>query len=104
MLLANSKIKPEKLLDSSYGSKSIFRDVFLVNSLNPKGIIIVIPGPTNIYIVGQSLNHGKKASVPLSVGVISGDALSISLSLLGVSALLSLFSTAFTVMKYCGSA
>ncbi len=67
-------------------------------------VIIVIPGPTNIYIVGQSLNYGKKASIPLSIGVISGDALCISLSLLGLSALLSLFSTAFVVMKYCGAA
>jgi len=67
-------------------------------------IIIVIPGPTNIYVVGQSLNHGKRASIPLSAGVITGDALCISLSLLGVSALLSLCSTVFAVIKYCGSA
>jgi len=67
-------------------------------------IIIVVPGPTNIYVVGQSLNHGKKASVPLSIGIITGDALCISLSLLGVSALLTLFSTVFTILKYCGAA
>ena len=67
-------------------------------------IIIVVPGPTNIYIVGQSLNHGKKASIPLSAGVITGDAFSISLSLLGVSALLTLCSTVFAVIKYCGAA
>jgi len=67
-------------------------------------IIIVVPGPTNIYIVGQSLNHGKKASIPLSAGVITGDALCILLSVLGVSALLSLCSAVFTIIKYCGSA
>lgn len=67
-------------------------------------IIIVVPGPTNIYVVGQSLSHGKKASIPLSVGVVTGDALCISLSLLGVSALLALCSTVFTVIKYCGAA
>ncbi len=67
-------------------------------------VIIVVPGPTNIYIVGQSLNHGKKASIPLSVGVITGDALCIFLSLLGVSALLSLCSAVFAVIKYCGAA
>lgn len=64
----------------------------------------MVPGPTNIYVVGQSLNHGKKASVPLSIGIITGDALCISLSLLGVSALLTLFSTVFTILKYCGAA
>ncbi len=67
-------------------------------------IIIVVPGPTNIYVVSQSLNHGKKASIPLSAGVITGDALCISLSLLGVSALLALCSTVFAVIKYCGAA
>ena len=64
----------------------------------------MVPGPTNIYVVGQSLNHGKKASIPLSAGVITGDALCISLSLLGVSALLALCSTIFAVIKYCGAA
>lgn len=67
-------------------------------------IIIVVPGPTNIYVVSQSLNHGKKASIPLSAGVITGDVLCISFSLLGVSALLALCSTVFVVMKYCGAA
>lgn len=67
-------------------------------------VILVMPGPTLIYVVGQSLTHGKKASVPLSIGVISGDALCISLSLMGVSALLTLFSTAFLVIKYLGAA
>lgn len=66
-------------------------------------IIIVVPGPTNIYVVGQSLNHGKKASIPLSAGVISGDVLCITLSLLGVSALLSICSMLFAVIKYCGA-
>lgn len=67
-------------------------------------VIIIVPGPTNIYVVGQSLNHGKKASIPLSAGVVTGDALCISLSLLGVSALLALCSTVFAVIKYCGAA
>jgi threonine/homoserine/homoserine lactone efflux protein len=39
MLIENSKIKPRKSLNTSYSSKAIFRDIFLVNSLNPKGII-----------------------------------------------------------------
>jgi homoserine/homoserine lactone efflux protein len=67
-------------------------------------LILVIPGPTIIYVVGQSLTHGRKASVPLSIGVILGDAICISLSLLGLSAFLSIFSTAFIVVKYLGAA
>lgn len=67
-------------------------------------IILVIPGPTIIYVVGQSLTHGRKASLPLSIGVITGDAICIVLSLTGLSALLTLFSTAFLVVKYLGAA
>lgn len=67
-------------------------------------IILVIPGPTIIYVVGQSLAHGRKASIPLSTGVILGDAICITLSLIGLSTLLSLFSSAFVVIKYLGAA
>jgi homoserine/homoserine lactone efflux protein len=66
-------------------------------------LILVIPGPTIIYVVGQSLAHGRKASIPLTLGVILGDALCITLSLLGLSALLSIFSTAFSIVKYLGA-
>ena len=67
-------------------------------------LILVVPGPTIIYVVGQSLAHGRKASIPLSIGVILGDAICITLSLLGLSALLSIFSTAFVIIKYLGAA
>lgn len=67
-------------------------------------IILVIPGPTIIYVVGQSLAHGRKASIPLSVGVILGDAMCITLSLIGLSTLLALFSATFIVIKYLGAA
>ncbi|MGG5574425.1 LysE family translocator [Vibrio diazotrophicus] len=66
-------------------------------------LILIIPGPTIIYVVGQSLKYGHKASVPLSIGVILGDAMCITLSLLGLSTFLSIFSTAFIVIKYLGA-
>ncbi len=67
-------------------------------------IILFIPGPTIIYIVGQSLTHGRKASMPLSIGVLSADAICITLSLIGLSTILSLFSAAFITVKYFGAA
>ena len=66
-------------------------------------VILVVPGPTNIYVVGQSLAYGRKASVPLSIGVIVGDAMCITISLLGLSALLSVFSAIFIIIKYLGA-
>ncbi|MDW6004811.1 LysE family translocator [Vibrio mangrovi] len=67
-------------------------------------VILVIPGPTIIYVVGQSLTHGRKVSIPLSLGVILGDAICIILSFIGISTLLSLFSAALAVIKYIGAA
>lgn len=66
-------------------------------------VILFVPGPTVIYIVGQSLSHGRKASIPLTIGVLSGDALCIALSLLGLSTILSVCSAAFMVIKYLGA-
>ncbi len=67
-------------------------------------IILIVPGPTIIYVVGQSLSHGKKASIPLIIGVISGDTLCIILSLMGLNAILLMFSTGFIIIKYVGAA
>ncbi|MZI93186.1 LysE family translocator [Vibrio sp. CAIM 722] len=66
-------------------------------------LILIVPGPSIIYVVGQSLKHGRRASLPLSIGVILGDALCIALSLLGLSVFLSVFSTAFILIKYLGA-
>ena len=67
-------------------------------------IILVIPGPTIIFVVGQSLAHGPRASLPLSAGVILGDTACILLSLVGLGTLLTLFSAAFTLVKLTGAA
>ncbi|MDC0611658.1 LysE family translocator [Vibrio sp.] len=66
-------------------------------------LILIVPGPTIIYVVGQSLKYGNRASVPLSIEVILGDALCIILSLVGLSVFLSVFSAAFIFIKYLGA-
>lgn len=66
-------------------------------------VILAIPGPTIIYVIAQSLAHGKKATLPLATGVSLGDATSIILSLLGLSSLLAVSSVAFTVVKLLGA-
>ncbi len=67
-------------------------------------IILIIPGPTIIYVIGQSLSHGRKATLPLTLGVGSGDLTCILFSLLGLSTLLMVSSVAFTVLKLIGAA
>ena len=61
------------------------------------------PGPTVFLVIGQSLAYGRKSVVPTVAGVISGDIIALTFSLLGVGAVLAASAVAFTVMKWIGA-
>jgi threonine/homoserine/homoserine lactone efflux protein len=67
-------------------------------------VLIVIPGPTILLVVSYVLGQGWRTALPMAVGVALGDFTAMSLSLLGVGALLSASATVFTVLKWCGAA
>ena len=67
-------------------------------------IIVVIPGPTILLVVTQSLTHGKPATVPLVLGVMLGDSVAVCVSLLGLGALLSASAELFSIVKWIGAA
>ena len=60
-------------------------------------LILIIPGPTIILVVSQAVNHGCKSVVPLAAGVVFGDFTAMTLSLLGLGAIMSTSATLFTV-------
>lgn len=66
-------------------------------------IILMIPGPTILYVVMQSLANGRKSTIPLVAGVVAGDLTCITLSLVGLSALLATSATLFTLLKLVGA-
>ncbi|WP_426955950.1 LysE family translocator [Muricoccus radiodurans] len=66
--------------------------------------MLVIPGPTILLVLGQSLGGGRRSTLPLVAGVAAGDFLAMSLSLAGLGALLAASATAYTVLKWCGAA
>ncbi|MCD1643844.1 LysE family translocator [Aurantimonas coralicida] len=66
-------------------------------------ILLVIPGPTIIMVVGQALAHGRNVALASVLGVGLGDLVAASLSLIGVGALLSASATAFVVLKWVGA-
>jgi threonine/homoserine/homoserine lactone efflux protein len=51
-------------------------------------VVLVIPGPTILTVMSYSLAHGRAVNVPLVAAVALGDCTSLSLSLLGLGALL----------------
>lgn len=67
-------------------------------------IVLAIPGPTILLVIGQSLGTGRRGAWPLVAGVAGGDAVAMSLSLAGLGALLATSATAFTVLKFAGAA
>jgi len=65
-------------------------------------VFALIPGPTVILVVGQAIAHGKKSVIPLVAGVLCGDFVAMSLSLLGLGAILATSATLFFILKWFG--
>jgi threonine/homoserine/homoserine lactone efflux protein len=67
-------------------------------------ILLVIPGPTILLVVSYALGQGWRTALPMAIGVALGDFTAMSLSLLGLGALLAASATAFTLFKWAGAA
>jgi threonine/homoserine/homoserine lactone efflux protein len=66
--------------------------------------MLVIPGPTILLVIGQSLGGGRRGALSLVAGVAAGDCLAMSLSLAGLGAVLAASSALFTLLKLAGAA
>ena len=66
-------------------------------------LVLVIPGPTIILVIGQAVAHGRRSVVPLVAGVVLGDFTAMTLSLLGLGAIMSASAMLFTVFKWVGA-
>ncbi|VEN75192.1 Lysine transporter LysE [Candidatus Desulfarcum epimagneticum] len=66
-------------------------------------LVLIIPGPTVILVVSQALSHGRRSVAPLAAGVVLGDFTAMTLSLLGLGALLSASAALFTLFKWAGA-
>src|SRR3954466_2405831 len=67
-------------------------------------ILLVIPGPTVLLVVSYALGRGWRTALPMAVGVALGDFTAMTLSLLGLGALLAASATLFTALKWVGAA
>jgi len=67
-------------------------------------ILLVIPGPTVLLVVSYALGQGWRTALPMAVGVALGDFTAMTLSMLGIGALLAASATIFTVLKMVGAA
>ncbi len=67
-------------------------------------VLLVIPGPAVFYIVGRSIDQGRRAGVISALGIATGALVHVTAAALGLSALLVSSATAFSVVKYLGAA
>lgn len=67
-------------------------------------ILLVIPGPTVLLVVSYALGRGWRTALPMAIGVALGDFTAMTLSMLGLGALLAASATLFTVLKWIGAA
>jgi threonine/homoserine/homoserine lactone efflux protein len=67
-------------------------------------LLILIPGPSVVFIVGRSLEGGRRAGLVSMLGVEAGALLHVAGAALGLSALLTSSATAFAAVRYLGAA
>lgn len=67
-------------------------------------VLVLIPGPTILLVIGQSLGGGLRNALPLAAGVALGDLVAMVLSLAGLGAVLAASATLFAALKWAGAA
>ena len=67
-------------------------------------VLLVIPGPTVLLVVGYALRYGRRSAWGTVPGVALGDLTAITLSMAGLGALLAASATVFTGVKWAGAA
>lgn len=67
-------------------------------------ILLLIPGPTVLLVVSYALGQGWRTALPMAIGVALGDFTAMTLSMLGVGALLAASAAVFTGLKWIGAA
>jgi len=67
-------------------------------------LLLVVPGPSVLYVVTQSVSHGRRAGIASVAGITTGTLVHIAAATVGLSALLASSALAFDVVKYLGAA
>ncbi len=67
-------------------------------------VLLVVPGPTIMLSVSYALGRGRGVALAAVPGVVLGDFVAMTASLLGAGAVLAASATLFTIMKLAGAA
>ena len=67
-------------------------------------ILLATPGPTILLVVSYALAQGRGVALAVVGGVILGDLLAMSATLLGLGVIMTASASLFTAMKWAGAA
>lgn len=65
--------------------------------------LLLIPGPTVILVLSYALSQGRKVAVASAAGVALGDLIAMTVSLLGLGAVVLASATVFALIKWVGA-
>jgi threonine/homoserine/homoserine lactone efflux protein len=74
--------------------------MFFISAL----LLALAPGPDNLFVLAQSMQHGKKAGLAVTVGLCTGLVAHTTAVACGVAALITKSPMAVEALKYCGAA
>ena len=67
-------------------------------------VLLLIPGPAVLYVVGRSVSQGRKAGIVSVCGIHTATLIHILAAALGLSVLILSSALAFNIVKYAGAA
>lgn len=66
-------------------------------------ILLLIPGPTVLLVIAYAVSQGRRVAFPVAAGVALGDLAAMTVSILGLGALLAASATLFTLLRWLGA-
>jgi len=66
-------------------------------------VLLVVPGPTILLVVGYAMTEGRRAGLATVLGVVLGDVTALTLSMAGLGVILSASAMVFGVLKWIGA-
>jgi threonine/homoserine/homoserine lactone efflux protein len=67
-------------------------------------LVIVVPGPSVLFVIGRALAHGRRTAVATALGNVVGSYLLVVAVALGIGALVERSATLFLAVKLAGAA
>ena len=65
--------------------------------------LLIIPGPTILMVLSYAVSQGRRVAVASALGVAAGDFIAMTISVVGLGAVLLSSALAFSVLKWAGA-